>query len=293
MKRTVIRIAGILSTVAICSAQLVSNVSLSNGVQLQISTDLGTPTGAQSITVEMLRASGNSFYRIFRDQNQLAVFAYELALDLSAAGDRLTATARPVETKFAALFPNVDAGKPVPTLSSDQRLGPIASGNKADIGLFQMEGLGTSVVDTIRLKIDRGDTTGHIHLAGLKIAINGAPVSSVAPASVAGRFVMFYIPRHGAYFLTTEAVDGTLFVKAGSIDGNQMKFNLDNEQYDVTANSPILKDPASGEVWVYHDPAYKPSGNWTQNLSPGASTHSSEDEFFMAASDSLSWWLGK
>jgi hypothetical protein len=37
---------------------------------------------------------------------------------------------------------------------------------------------------------------------------------------------------------------------------------------------------------VFHDPNYKPSGNWA--CSDPSTTR---DEFFAAASDSLKWWL--
>ncbi len=167
---------------------------------------------------------------------------------------------------------------------------PVA--RSAEIGLFELEGQGLRVIDTIQMKLTTASATGRIHLAGLRISINGKPVPNAASGAVAGRFVMFYIPGQGAFFFSTEQIpDKSSFVKAGMIDHNRMSFSLDNNQYDVTASSQILGDPPSGELWVYHDPAYKPAGNWTQNLRNGPPAHAAEDEFFMAASDSLSWWL--
>src|ERR1700733_1690311 len=107
----------------IAFGQISSLISGSNGVQIEITADLGKPTGQEQLTVEMARASGNSFYRIFRDQNKLAVFAYELTVDLASGGNALVATAKPVENEFAARYPNADAGKPVPSLSADHPLG--------------------------------------------------------------------------------------------------------------------------------------------------------------------------
>src|SRR5580693_9760821 len=112
--------------------QISSTVSLSNGVQMQITTQIGQPTGQQTVNVEMVRASGDSFYRIFRDQNNLAVFAYELVIHLDPSGNRLRAVAKPAETGFAARFPDADGGKPTPTLSSDQNLDAITSGQSAE-----------------------------------------------------------------------------------------------------------------------------------------------------------------
>jgi hypothetical protein len=41
-----------------------------------------------------------------------------------------------------------------------------------------------------------------------------------------------------------------------------------------------------GQLWVYHDPNYKPAGNWTKT-----DAASSSDEFFTASSNSVQWWV--
>ena len=75
-----------------CLAQVApATVSLSNGVQLS---DLNQARRARRISNHPRRDGarvGQCFYRIFRDQNQLAVFGYELVVALSASGDSLAA----------------------------------------------------------------------------------------------------------------------------------------------------------------------------------------------------------
>ena len=178
-----------VSCLAVSRAQISATVSLSNGVQMQIKTKLGQPTG-QTVNIEMVRATGDSFYRIFRDQNNLATFAYELVIHLDSSGNRLRAVAKPAETEFAARFPNADGGKPTPTLSSDLELGAIASGQSADIPLFELQGMGIRVIDTIRLKMDDNPATaaGQMRLSGLKITINRTLVPGSAPSASERRF---------------------------------------------------------------------------------------------------------
>lgn len=295
MRFTLFRISLFVACMAVSPAQVSSTVSLSNGVQLHITTTLGQPTGGQTVNIEMVRASGDSFYRVFRDQNNLAVFAYELVIHLDPSGNRLRAVAKPAETEFAARFPYADGGKPTPTFSSDQELGSIASGQSAKIPLFELEGMGLRVIDTIGLKMDDNPAAaaGRMRLSGLKVYINHALVPGSAPSAVAGKFTMLYIPGRGGYFFSTGAVPDRPFDKAGTIDGNRMTFNIDNESYEAVASAPILANPDSGELWVYHDPAYKPSGNWTQNLRSGTPSRSADLDVFVAASDSLSWWLSQ
>src|SRR5215472_581367 len=187
-------------------AQPSSTITLSNGVQLTVEASFGQPTGQQTLKVTMTRASGDSFYRIFRDQNDLAVFAYELGVSLSDSGAEVEFTAKPVETEFAARFPGADGGKPVPTLSEVRAFPPLDSGS-AEIGLFELEGVGLKVVDRVSVDLDAsrsGPGEGErMHLSGLKLKINDAALRTNGPGgSVNGRYAMIYIPDHGAYILS-------------------------------------------------------------------------------------------
>jgi len=279
-------------TLTVGRAQVSSIVSLSSGIQLEIKANFGDPTGEQTLRVEMARASGDSFYRIFYDQNKLAIFAYELAVERAVSDpNALHLTAKPAETEFASRYPNADAGKPVPSLSSDHEFGPLISGKSADLGLFEIPGMGMKVSETIRVTTNQtAGTAGPLRLSDLHISIDRTPIPGAPPPSaVSGRYVMFYIPGKGGYFFASEPVTGRPFVNAGTIDHNHMRFNVENTDYDCTTGTAVLTHADSGELWVYHDPAYQPTGNWT--LDPQSLTHSAADEIFTAASDSLSWWL--
>ena len=273
----------------VCLAQLASSVTLSNGIEIKVVASLGVPTGEEKLRVEMSRASGESFYRIFRDQNNLMVYAYELGISRSANGRDFHFVAKPVETEFAAKFPDADAGKPVPTLSADHEFKTLQAGGGDDIKLFDIPGMGLDVSDHIQVvqaPQTASATAGSFQLSELKVSINGAPPIGPVPGSVSGRYAMLYIPGQGGFFFSTDAPEGRAFVKAGSIDRNRMKFTVDNISFDCSSAQPILVHSESGELWVFHDPAYLPAGNWTQ-----AKPTQTKPEFFTAASDSLNWWL--
>jgi hypothetical protein len=295
-----IALAAMIVTGVGCVAQSASTVSLSNGVQLSVTASIGKPTGEQSVKIQIAPASGNSIYRIFRDQNDLAVFAYELAVDRSQDGSEFLITAKPVETEFAARFPGADGGKPVPTLSSDLKLPSMRSGSHSDIGLFTLEGMGLKVTDTVQVRLNQGatalDSPGaspqqRLRFSSFRVSINRTPIAGASGiSSVSGRYLMFYIPGRGGYFFSTDNPPGRDFTKAGSIDRTHMTFTLDNEIYDCTTDAPILSGFGSAEVWIYHDSAYKPGGNWTRDLASGRPS-TAEAGFFTASSDSLNWWL--
>lgn len=276
-----------------CAAQDSTSIALSNGVQIQVSADFGHPTGEEALTVEMARASGDSFYRIFRDQNHLVVFAYELVVNLGAGGDSLLVTARSAGDDFARRYPNADSGKPSPTLSAPRELGPLTTGRSATLQLFEVPGMGLSVSETIRVKMNQDvRTSGAFHFSGVQVFVEKNLVSGAPPASaVAGRFAMFYIPGRGGYFFSTQPVADRPFINAGTIDGDHMDFSIDNEMFHVTADAPIAGGRESSGLWVYHDPSYKPDGKWTLDLRGAVTAQSAGDVFFNAASDTLAWWL--
>jgi len=273
-------------------AQVSSNISLSNGVQLTIACS----SNPDALKIELEPASGNSFYRIFRDENNLAVFVYELMVERTPDGDHFRVTAKPAGDDFAARFPDADGGKPAPTLAEPRQSPLLASGDRFTLEIPVIPGLAENLSDVVQIRLNQrgapsteqaSQGAAALRFVGLKVQINGQLVSpSGAGAMVAGRYVMFYIPGRGGYFLSSEPVDKPTFVKIGVVDSTHLNFTLDNDDYDCYSDAPILSGSDRGELWVFHDPNYRPSGNWTSS-----DPSNTRDEFFAAASDSLQWWL--
>src|SRR5581483_1301718 len=139
-----------------CWAQVSSRVALSNGIQVSLTTRASNGT-AVALQTSLEAASGDSFYRVFRDQNDLAVFAYELEVARTADGDNFRITARPATEAFAARDPNADGGKPTPTLSSTMQSPLLSSGQSFEIPIPTDPGLGQSLTDVVQVvKSDRG-----------------------------------------------------------------------------------------------------------------------------------------
>jgi hypothetical protein len=280
---------------ATCSAQVSAGVSLSNGIQLRIyaQTAEGTPV---ALKTDIQPASGNSFYRIYRDENSLAVFAYELSVTRTPDGTQFQATAEPAGSEFAAKFPNADGGKPTPTLSEPRESPLLSSGDRFTIDIPTDPGLQQTITDTVQIRLNQrgappaepGAQPALLRFVALSVNINGKLVSpSSVSAVVAGRYAMFYLPGRGGYFFASDAADHRQFARIGVVDGTHLRFTVDNESYECESDSPILVKSERGEIWVYHDAGYKPAGNWTKS----DLSDETGDQFFTAASDSLNWWL--
>jgi hypothetical protein len=279
----------------ILSAQATSEISLSNGVMVSIVV-AGSASTARPWTPGLEPASGNSFYRIYRDENNLTVFAYEIAVERAGDGDQFRVTAKAATVEFAARFPYADAGKPVPTLSAPMESPLLNSGEGFSIEIPSDTGSSEKLTDIVRTQVHHGGpnagetvaSSARLRFESLKIAVDGAVISpGGAGAIVAGRYVMFYLPGLGGFFFSAEPVPEKGFAKIGKAEAGALSFTVDNQSYECRSDAPILLKAERGEVWVYHDPAYKPSGNWTQ----AKPEDGDRDEYFAAASDSLGWWL--
>jgi hypothetical protein len=215
-------------------------------------------------------------------------------VDRSADGKQFQITAKPALDAFAAKFPDADGGKPTPTFSEPHQSAWLSSGERFTVNIPINPGEnGGNLQETIDVRIAVGgpgappDRTvnGRLRLTGVRVSVGGTQVSARGTnAAVGGRYVMFYIPGRGAYYLSAEQVDAKGFVEAGSIDGNTMRFTMDNENFEITSISPI---GGNGQIWVFHDRNYKPQGSWTNS----AIGSNGRDEFFTAGADSLKWWL--
>src|SRR5258708_20658736 len=106
------RVLAGLVMLQVAFGQAASVASLSNGVQLRVGIR-GTGT---SLKTGMEPASGNSFYRIFKDENNLDVFAYEIVVERTADGERFHIIPMPPVEEFTSRFPNPAGAKPGPTL---------------------------------------------------------------------------------------------------------------------------------------------------------------------------------
>ncbi len=274
--------------------QFSATVALSNGVRLEIQTQ-PQPGAASGLKAEIQPASGDSFFRIYRDQNNLTVFAYELAVERTSDGTQFRLTARPTGDEFAARFPNADLGKPTPTLAAPLASALLNPGEQFTIDIPTDPGLQLNVADVVEVQLNpRGtpadtgaQSSAPLRFVALQVRADGKLLSSgPGGAVVAGRYVMFYLPGRGGYFFSAEPVTGPAFAQIGIVDGAKLHFTLQNQEYDCESEAPILVKSDSGQLWVYHDPNYKPAGNWTKS-----NTREERDQFFTSASDSLNWWL--
>ena len=278
-----------------CLAQAPATATLGNGLRLRFVTDSGNGTPGP-LKTELRLASYNSVYRIFRDDTGLAVYAYELRVELTPDGDHFRLSAEPAGTEFAAKVPYADGGKPTPTLPRPIVSTPLDPGGKFTVDIPTNPGLWEHRTDTVEIqpgasvipRTDRKAPPAKLRFTGLQVFINGKLVSPAGPGTmVAGKYTMFYLPRYGGYFFSTEPVITNLLMRPATVDRTQLRFTIDDQTYLLNSEAPILLASEGGPVWVYYDRNYRPARRRPSENPNGRVS----DQFFTAASESLNNWV--
>jgi hypothetical protein len=278
---------------AVCFARMSSVATLPNGIRVEVTTDPGNNAG-DPLKAELKPATYNSVYRIFHDQSGLAVYAYELVVERLPDGIHFQITAKPAGEEFAARFPYADGGKPTPTMPIPAESPPLGPEGRFTVEIPTNPGLFEHRTDTVTVQPDPRDRTAEmdqkasplIRFVDLRVIVGGKqlPVSGLGK-DVSGRYAMFYIPKRGGFFFSAQPIPSRPSMPVALVDRARLKFTIDKEDVDCFAAAPILAKSGGDQIWLYHDPHYKPSGTSAKGNPKQA------EEYFTAASDTLNWWL--
>jgi hypothetical protein len=270
---------------------------LKNGVCVRITAEARSAGKAKAMGSGVSVRENNILYRLFRDgQNRLA-FGYEVEVERVPGSAEFRVMLKPLSESYLQfnpeerLAPGSDA-QHLPTFSSERELPLYAPGDRASLDVLANPATGETITDTIEVSFDTPDQASardfsehpyRFALRNLRVFRNGKLISPERnPGSVSGNHMLIYLPGYGAYVLTNEPQTGYAIQKLGYVEGSKLSFTLDGDAYEFLADAPILPRTPAGEVWVVHDPAYRPKG-WQKARS--------KDEFFTAAADEVRFLL--
>jgi hypothetical protein len=100
------------------------------------------------------------------------------------------------------------------------------------------------------------DSGGQLRLKGPSVSIDGKVAVEEAGSDVMGGGVYFHLPGQGRYVLTLDPGHDGRFVRAGTVNGKTLEFELEGKRYQVTCRADI----ALGKmvpVYVYHDTEFR------------------------------------
>jgi hypothetical protein len=101
-----------------------------------------------------------------------------------------------------------------------------------------------------------------MHVSNPLLFAGGKPVRRATEIQeLAGPIIWLAIPEHGRFLLSIVPRPGYDFRKAGSIEGNAIRFEWEGEHYEWTTTGPILGQHGPFNLYVLHEPAETTSGS--------------------------------
>ena len=91
---------------------------------------------------------------------------------------------------------------------------------------------------------------------------NGETLEAASESSgqMRGHFVIFYLPPHGRFVLSLAPHPEKGFAKAGEVRGSTLTFEVGGAEYSVNCEGKIAPGGGAYDLYIRHDPAYRPSG---------------------------------
>jgi hypothetical protein len=78
-------------------------------------------------------------------------------------------------------------------------------------------------------------------------------------ATIAGNVSWIYIRGKGRFIFSIKPITGYDFQKIGAVKNNQVTFEHNGESYKFICKSPVVGHGGNWNLWVMHDPSYRPN----------------------------------
>ncbi|MCC6860827.1 MAG: hypothetical protein IT158_19825 [Bryobacterales bacterium] len=234
--------------------------------------------------------AGAGFHRYLTDGIAKKYFGYDLAIDPEPDNSfRVVFQPLSLSPERLGLAPaNAWSQIPVPRLPAPLS---VHSRDVIALDLLVHPGTGQKIVDYLFIDDDRavvrlpsGPARDYrvedvpITLGKVRLSVNGGQAVDTGSGSISGTAVFFDLPDRGRFILSLAPNEELGFRKAGEIRGDTMTIRWGSETYLLESDGPIAPGGGVFNLYVYHDPGWRPGGSW------GAS----DQGLFFGASDARS-----
>jgi hypothetical protein len=252
--------------------------------------DVGAITGVTTST----SADPDTILRVEGDRSRRVYFAYQARVEVLAEPNTYRISFSPVDPSVARELMSGTFGRDDPeswTLLSTPGWGIgspqiIHGGDVVAMDLLRNAATGQKIVDYVtvqeppRSPVTFGNINdpprdfafatgqprdfkpddGELRIRAARVSINGKldPSAATSAAEVSGVVVWFYLPNRGRFLLSLTPHPDLGFRKAGEVRGSTLSFSIGSEMFKLVAGGAIAPTQAAFNLYVRHDPAWKP-----------------------------------
>ena len=211
--------------------------------------------------------------RIVLDRGNNILFAYNLEASRGTRAGTVRIRIAPIssateagilEDSRAPRRPRF-AGAHLPTVAAARDFPDVKIGQAVTLDILYNPSTGEKIFDVLRpipapgsgMSVTVVPSPETISLKDIAIRVNGHALS--APASfIIGSAVRVDIPRHGTYVVAAYDPHRTDFSAIARADAKTLIWELDRDRIEITSMTNILAGTEKGELWINHDPHYRP-----------------------------------
>lgn len=230
------------------------------------------PTVQGGLRSQALVTDDQVIHRVLQNPRGEYIFGYDLVVQADADSKKFTITVKPLDTALE----NKLAGSRIPTLREGAQPQVVDDGDSFALDLLVNQNAGVKIVDVVKVSFERSKLWDDgaapmprdftldavaLRVVNFKLSIGGRQVMTGIPgAKFAGALLWCYVEGHGRFILSLVPRDGYPFEKTGIISDNKIEFRAHGRQYEWFSSESILPGGGSWNVWVLHDPTYRPFG---------------------------------
>jgi hypothetical protein len=237
------------------------------------------PDASLLATPYVLVDDNDVMHRTLVDYRGDLVFGYDLVAEPLAETRQWRVSVRPLNPRYLQSADSSAPGGPskagarAPQQFSDSQV--IPDGGTFALDLLVNAQTGVKIVDIVKVSFDESRlreppektappkdfTLANVQLQvrNYRLLVNRELVASGTPTSVAeGALIWFYLPERGRFIFSLVPHDDFGFQKVGTIENNKISFTWGNDGYEWFSATPIVGGGGTWNLWVLHDPNYKP-----------------------------------
>lgn len=222
------------------------------------------------------------------DMQRKTYFGYDLRIE-PLAGDRFQVTFSPLSinpAKMAEIFPKVTDWTMIP-LPGQPAPQVVHLGDKIALTMFVNPSTGQKIVEYITIGGGRGrlitasgpardfspEQDLWVEMYAPRLTINGKPFEishSVIPG-ISGSPLRIYIAGYGRFVFLLEPRPEHGLRKAGEVRGSTMSWRWGADEFVLNSDRKIAPGMGAYNLYVYHDPRYRPKDGSSFELGAGGS----------------------
>lgn len=263
-----------------------SSTQLSNGVHVAFKTDYvaAQPMAAagQNRAMETrVESESNVVHRILVDNATGSYFGYELEVEPVKDTKQFMVSVKALSPEFLERLREENATRksgqrsdlPPFQIQSPRFPAPqlIDDGDTLAFDVLVNRQTGAKIVDLITVSASSiplpappssGDPARDFQIENVQLRVwnfqllvNGQ-VAAKSTGGCYGRLILFYLPGRGRFVFSIAPQEG--FQKIGVIEQNKITFSVGDDAYEWISGSPIIEGGGNWNLWVRHEPDYRP-----------------------------------